>query len=157
MTTSKLIAPGEMAADQIITILSPSDNEDVRSPYTGVPMRVLSVDLPFLAVDVLAGGGGRLILDSRLHTFMELRRDFAAAFGKSDPSEESEADRATRLKAQLLHAAEGHIREKIKAATEEALAQSEENLQRGRKIALRAASVVFALGGVIGFVIGKVF
>jgi restriction endonuclease S subunit len=79
--SSKVIGAGEMAPDHIITILSAADEDDAsRSPFTGVPMKILAVDIPFLAVDVLAGNGGRLIIDTRLHSFMELKPEFAEVF-----------------------------------------------------------------------------
>jgi len=141
-----------MAPDHIITILSAADEDDAsRSPFTGVPMKILAVDIPFLAVDVLAGNGGRLIIDTRLHSFMELKPEFAAVFKQPEPESSPEAIRLPFKHTTAIAAGIEHAKHLLEEAAEEAERSAKAQMKIVKRAAITIGIAVFFAGIAIGF------
>ena len=84
MESSKAMSPGDISVGEFLAVLAPKD-ESMQSTITGVPLRVLSIDLPFLCVEMGNDTGQRLIVDTRITEVMAVRDDFALAFYARKP------------------------------------------------------------------------
>jgi hypothetical protein len=93
---SKQMTPGEISVGHCITIYEPVETEREESLFdffgggrerqrhhlTGVPLKVMAIDLPFVAVRLASGE--RFSLDTRLFRLMEMREEFASALYARD-------------------------------------------------------------------------
>lgn len=87
------MTPGEIAKGQFITILEEVEDETPAaiigpmemmmgrgkraSPYSGMPIEVLAVDLPYVLGRC---GEGKVCIDTRAYRLMEMNREFVEAY-----------------------------------------------------------------------------
>lgn len=119
MEQSRVISPGELSPKQTVTILdrAPKDesyresdfaamfgNSSGHHPFTGTPMEVLAVDLPFVVVQVV--NGPKAVIDTRGHQFMEVRPEYVQALAAQP--EPSDFDRLVHSHNNLVRVVAGH-------------------------------------------------
>ena len=97
MEKTRALSPGEISPEQTVTVLERVDSAEDESyhdsmfgrpsqehPFTGAPMRVIAVDLPFVAVQLM-GGEQKAIIDTRDFRLMEIRADYTRALTGEQP------------------------------------------------------------------------